>query len=676
MTDVTREELLAALAEKEKPSTAVSDTLRIGKSFLGGGSAGAAGLLSIPLEVVNAPNTILNYLAGVNEPTATQKIFESPFVPKQPQGGPDEFAYNFGEGFIPAASLTYSATRDPRLAAGAGLLSGTTNVAAKYYFPESPVGQMAFSMLPGSFAGALNWARNKVPKVSKPTTLEETNLTVTGGQRAGSEKLLRSEAAIASETEAAPIFKQVGLANVQNAEDFASKIQNFAKNPNLTTEQTAKATIDAVNYHNNRIINKFRVDNRRNFNAAQQEAGDSRIFNTDNVNRVLDEQINAYSQPGQPLEYQSYAAKLKQIKDNLSQKAEPSMVLGPDGKPAYVVPEQNQPLTIKELQTNLESWGKAAKTGQYNFGGTQLGDMTPGSMKKLSRDILNAFKDDLDSANLTNVPGANKLIAARENYKTGLKDVNDFQNQTFVKYFGKESFDATDVVNYLKSGVTPTERVTMYKILENSKPEVLDTIRARTMQDIVQSSKGNLDDLFKNMKGILDEKVEGGAISTKELLFPTKGELAKAQQLTKDLEVVTRRATGEIPDSRAVSRVTGEVAGAGLGFKARMIVNTADDLFNLISSSTANPEKMAWMLTNPQGQSLIRQAAALKTGQKLPSQMQSKAEYLASDVLAGGVASATNLGAAREQTPQQQPAPVEITQEQLQQRLKELEGQQ
>jgi hypothetical protein len=571
--------------------------------------------------------------------------------------------------------MTYAATRDPRVAVGAGLLSGTTNVASKYYFPDSPIAQMGFSFIPSLLAGGINYARNRVPTPLKATTLEDTNLTVTGGQRSGSEKRLRGEAAIAAEADAVPIFKQMGLTNVRNAEDFATKIQVFGKNPNLTVEQTAKATIDAVNYHNNRVINKFRVDNRRNWDAANKEAGDAPLFNTSNVNRVLDDQINQYSQPGQPPEYQAYAAKLRQIKDNLSKQAEPSMVLGADGKPAYVVPEQVQPLTIKELQTNLESWGKAAKTGQYNFGGTQLGDLTPGSMKKLSRDILNGFKDDLDAANFTNVPGASKLIDARENYKKGLKEVIDFQDQTFVKYFGKESFDATDVVNYLKSDVTPTERVTMYKILETSKPEVLDTVRARTMQDIIQNADGNLDSLFKTLRGVMAEKVEGGAISTKELLFPTKGELAKAKQLTNDLEVVTRKAQGSPDSSMGVSRVTGEAVGAGAGFKARMVYNTADDVFNLISSSTLSPEKMAWMMTNPQGQQLIRQAAALKSGQKLPNSMTSSLDYLSSETIQGAAATTTNVGAGREVNNPPPAGPAEVTEDDLRQRLKDL-GQQ
>ena len=661
--EVTREQILAALQAKQSEPSSTQTALNIGKSFLGGGSSGATGLLGIPFEVANLPNATLNYLAGINEPSPTQLMTQKLGVPQEPQSGLERAAYLFGEGAIPAASVTGAATLNPVLAAGAGLLGGVTNLAAKTYFPESPVGQAVFSLLPGTLAGSINWARNKVPQVPKPTTLQETQMTATAGQMAGSEKLLRAEKAVAGTQEGTPIFQQMGLSNVANAEDFANKIQTFTKNPNLTSEQIANATVEALNYHNNRVVNKFRVENRKNFSAAQAEAGDARIFDTNNVNRVLDEQIVLYNQPSMPAELQAYAKKLQQVKDGISKQT------------VFEGQTVNTPLTIQELQKNLESWGKAAKTGQYTVDGVQLGDVAPGSMKKLSRDVLNAFRDDLDAANLQNVPGAQKLIDAREKFKTGLKEVNDFQTQSFVKWFGKENPDATDVVNYLKSGVTPTERTTMFKLLGQSRPEVLDSIRSRTMQDLITASEGNLDSMLLNFKSILKEKPEAGAVSTKELLFPTKAEQAKANQLVNDLEIVTRKASGTAPSEGALSRTTGEVAGTSFGYKARMAVNTAADVFDLVSSSTSNPQKMAWMMTNPDGQTLVRYAATVKAGQKLPSNIQNFADYLASDVLVGGTVSAGGVNTARESGKIIQPAPQSVTEEQIKQRLKELENQ-
>lgn len=654
--EVTREQLEAALREKLTAKSATDQTIEAGKSFLGGGAAGATGLLGLPFEIVNLPNTVLNYLAGVNEPTATQKLAETFQVPPEPAEGVNRFAYTFGEGAIPAAATTYAATRNLPLAGGAGLLGGVTNVGAKYYFPESPFGQMLFSAIPGVTAGITSASRNRVPKVAGATTSEETGITTTGGQRTGSQALLREEAAVAKTAEGEPIFKTAGLANVQNAEEFASKIQNFSTTPNLSTTQIAQGVQDAMNYQNNRVLNKFRVDNRKNFNAAKQEAGDARIFDTTNVNAELDKAIAIYGADGMPPDLQAFARKLQDVKAGISK---PTVFEGQT---------VNTPLTIDELQKNLEFWGKAAKTGNYSDGTINLGggNVTPGTLKNLSRSVLNAFKEDLNAANLEGVPGANKLINAREQYKAGLKEVNDFQNQTLVKYFGNDTLDPTAVVSRLQNA-TPTERVTMFKVLETSKPEILDNLRSRALNDIVVSANGDMTKLLDGLKSITKQKSEAGSITTNDFLFPTQAEKAKANVLIRDLDSITRKATGGLEGS--TSRIPGEVAGAGLGFKARMVVNTAMDALDVISGATANPQKLAWMMTNPDGQSLIRDAARLKEGQKLPNAMKTKLDYLSSDALIGGTVSTSNIANARESGLITQPKPLTITPEDLQKEL-------
>lgn len=662
--EVTREQLQEALREKLTAKSATDKTIEAGKSFLGGGSSGATGLLSLPFEIVNLPNTVLNYLAGVNEPTATQKLYETMNVPKEPPEGVNRIAYNFGEGAIPAAATTYAATRNVPISAGAGLLGGVTNVGAKYYFPESPVGQMLFSSIPGVVSGLTSAARNRVPKGAAATTSEETGITTTPGQRTGSQALLREEAAVAKTAEGEPIFRTAGLANVQNAEEFASKIQQFSTNPNLTTTQIANGVQEAMNYQNNRVLNKFRVENRKNFNAAKQEAGDSRIFNTDNVNAELDKAIAIYGADGMPPDLQAFARKLQEVKSGISK---PTVFEGQT---------VNTPLTIDELQKNLEFWGKAAKTGTYSDGTVNLGggNVTPGTLKTLSRNVLNAFKEDLNAANLEGVPGAQKLINARDQYKAGLKEVNDFQNQTLVKYFGNDTLDPTAVVERLQNA-TPTERVTMFKVLESSRPEVLDSLRSRALNDVITNANGDMSKLLSSLKDITKQTSEAGAINTNDFLFPTKAEKAKANVLIRDLDSITRQATGAAEGG--MNRIPGEVVGAGLGFKARMVTNTVMDAIDVISGATANPQKLAWLMTNPDGQTLIRDAARLKEGQKLPNAMKSKLDYLSSDALIGGSVSVSNIGAARESGQITQPPVITTTQEELQQELlrRQKEGQ-
>jgi hypothetical protein len=672
MAEYTRAQILEELANRQQ-SNASSPAMDILRGAAGGAASGGAGVAGLPLEIANLPNAISNYLAGVGEPSPTQAMRQELGVPQEPRSGAGQFAYNFMEGATPAAAITGAATLNPLAAAGAGLLGGVTNVAAKYYAPESPVAQTLFGLLPAGVAGLANVARTRVPKVPVAGELADTNMTATAGQRTGSQSLLRAEANVAATAEGQPIFKQAGLANVASAEDFANKIQNFSKNPNLTVADIAKGTEDAFAYQNNRILNKFRVDNRRAFGDAKREAGEARIFDTTNVNETLDNAIAKYSSEGMPADLQAFATQLKRVKNNLSQQAEPSIILNAEGKPAVTIPEQATKLTIDELQKNLESWGKSAKTGSYSSDGINLGDVATGTLKKLSRDVLNGFRKDLDAANLNNIAGAEKLVAARDQFKTGLNTVNDFQEQSLVKFFGTKQ-DATTVVERLQNA-SPTERVTMFKVLENSRPEVLDSLRSRALGNIIEQSGGDLPKLLTSLKDVAKQKAEAGAINTNDFLFQTPLEKSKVNTLLRDLETVTRRV--EIPKepASALSRNTGEAAGVGLGYKARMVTNFAQDAWDSISGAVSSPEKLAWMMTNPQGQTLIRESARLKAGQKLPTQVKSALDYLSSDALIGGTVSATQQLQGREsgQALQATPMGESVTREQIQQRLKELQ---
>jgi hypothetical protein len=676
MAEYTREQILAEIANRQQtsPENPAMDFLR---GAAGGAASGGAGVAGLPLEIANLPNAISNYLAGTGEPSPTQAMRQGLGVPNEPRSGAGQFAYNFMEGATPAAAITGAATLNPALAAGAGLLGGVTNVAAKYYAPESPVAQTLFGLLPAGVAGLANVARTRVPQVPKATALEDTSMTATAGQRTGSQALLRAEANVAATAEGQPIFKQAGLANVASAEDFANKIQTFSKNSNLTVTDIAKGTADAIDYQNNRVLNQFRVNNRKNFTAAKAEAGDERIFDTTNVNSSLDNAIATYGADTMPMELQAFAGKLKQVKANLIKESEPVTLLDAQGNPTVVKAQpETVKLTIDELQKNLESWGKSAKTGSYSEGGVNLGEVTSGTVKKLSRDVLNAFRQDLDAANLQGIKGADKLITAREEFKKGLNTVNEFQNQSLVKFFGDVK-DPTAVIERLQNA-SPTERVTMFQVLQNSRPEVLDSLRSRALGNVIEQAGGDLPKLFTNLKDIAKQKAEAGAINTNDFLFQTPLEKAKVNTLIRDLETVTRKV--EIPKepASALSRNTGEAAGVGLGYKARLATNFAQDAWDSISGAVSSPEKLAWMMTNPNGQTLIRESARLKAGQKLPNQMKSSLDFLASDALIGGTVSATAQAQGREsgQSLQAMPQGESVTREQLQQRLKELEQQQ
>ena len=669
-TTLSDEELNRLIQEEtanNRPAVPTTTGLDVAKAALGGASSGATGVLGFVPEVASLPLQAM----GMKSPMASMR--ETFQVPDEPKSGIEQGMYRFMEGFTPAAATALPAYAAGPLVGttatvGSGLLGGFSNMAAKGMFPESPLMQTLVNLTPAGLASLASKVRTNVPTTGKPSVSNETGMTLTAGQRSGNEALLRQEAAVAKSEGGSAIFKRAGLANVASAEDFANKIQQFAKNPNLTTTQIAEGTEAAFNYQNNRVLNKFRVDNRNNFNAAKTEAGDARIFNTSNVNRVLDEEIQKYSAEGMPLDLQAYAANLKRVKSNLSKEAEPNLIVDAQGKPLGAQPQaETAKLTIEELQKNLESWGKAAKTGSYSEGSVQLGNIANGSLKKLSRDVLNAFRQDLDAANLQGVPGAQKLTLAREEFKKGLQTVKDFQEQSLVKFFSKPN-DPTAVVERLQSA-SPTERVAMFKVLENSRPEILDSLRSRALSGIVQDSNGDATKLLAGLKNVVKQKSEAGSLNTNDFLFNTSAEKAKANILIRDLESITKRPTGSPESMRAqVQGITAEASAVGGGWTVGKAVAAVQDTMNMVAGSANSSEKLAWMMTSPEGRSMLRYLANQKTSNKpLPQTYADSMNFFARSFAAPAV---TNRAQDLSVNPLES-----ITDAQLEERIKALQGQ-
>lgn len=658
------------------------------KAALGGAESGATNLLgfvpevlSIPLQAAGsgAPTIPGTDISLGGSPTAgMRQAFQ---IPEEPKSGIEQALYRFTEGAAPAAAMAAPAYLGGPLvgtvAVGtAGLIGGLSNLAAKGLFPESPTGQMFVGVLPGLFTAGATAVRRNVPSTAKPSVSQETAIPMTGGQRTGSERLLRAEADVAKSEGGAPIYQQFGLTQTASAEDFASKIQKFSANPNLTATEINKGVIDAVNYHNTRLVNKFRAKNRANFSAAEKVAGNERIFETSGLNKALDDQIAYYSSEGMPIELKQVADKLRDLKGQMSKQAEPSLVLGADGKPAYVVPEQAQKLTIAELQKNLESWGKAAKTGEFSMpGGTDnvFKGVAPGTIKGIARRVLGGFRDDLDTAVKSNVKGAKELTTARDQFKEGLKELDSYAETPFIDKFMKDNpsaLDPTDTVQYLTQA-TPTERVVMLNLLDSNRPDIVASLRNRTMQQVLDDAKGDTNKLLVNLKNITNQKSEVGSLGLNDFLFKTPAEKAKVKVLVRDLESINKKPVGPAESLQSqIQGTTTEAAAVGGGWTVGKAVAAIQDTLNMVSGSAASSEKLAWMMTNPQGQSMLRYLADQKvTNKPLPQTYADTLNFLSKYSAVGAVPTA------RQQLP-------EVTQpsgdlEAVQRRIRELEqGQQ
>ena len=660
----TLEQLEAELARRERDERSIAErVVSGGKALVGGAQSGATNLLAFPAEVGSIPLQAAGSAApfgmSASPTTMAREAFQ---IPPEPKEGAEQFLYRFGEGAAPAMAFAApSYLAGPvigTVATGtAGLVGGLSNVAGKYLFPESPTGQMAVGFLPGLFSGMATGVRRNVPATGTPSVSAETGIPKTSGQRTGAEAALRQEKAVSVSEGGAPIFKQFNLNQANTAEDFANKIQQFGANQNLTATEINKGVIDAVNYQNTRLVNRFRAQNRANFGEAKKIAGNEPIFGTENLNKTLDEQIALNSSERTSTELQALAEKLKQLKGSMTKQAEPSLIVGPDGKPAVVIPEQAQKLTIDELQKNLESWGKAARTGEYSIpGGTDniFKGIAPGTVKYVARQVLNGFKGDLDAAASSNIKGATELRKARDQFRDGLKELDAYAETPFVKYFMKDNpsaLDATESVQILAQA-TPTARVVMLNILGNTRPDIVASLRKTQMDELIAKSQGNPEALLSDLRTVVNQKSQQGSVGLNDFFFPTKGEQAQAKVLIRDLEDITRKPAGAAESIGAqVQGITTEAAAVTGGWTVGKAVSAIQDTMNLVSGASSSSEKLAWMMTNPQGRDMLRYLANQKVSNKpLPQKYADSLNFLAKYSAIGAVPTARGADLSMEPT--------------------------
>lgn len=695
--DLSDEELNRRIAELTGGTTAPTGTTArsAGSAALGGASSGATGLLGFIPEVLSIPFQA----SGRGAPTVpgtdislggspTQAMRQAFQVPEEPRSGVEQGIYRFMEGFTPAAAVATPAFVAGPVAGGiatigSGLLGGLSNMAAKGIFPESPTMQTLVNLTPFGVAGLAQRVRTNVPTTGKPAESPETGIPMTSGQRRGAEAALREEQAVAKTTEGAPIFEKFKLTQTKSAEDFANKIQEFTANPNLSVTKINEGVVNAVNAENSRLVNSFRANNNANFNAVKKVTGNDKLFETSNVNNTIDNLIAQYSSDKYPAEFRAVVDNLREVKGQFTSRGTPTTLLDAAGNPIGVnVPQGPAKLTADELQKNLESWSKAASTGEFTIpGGTGnvFKGVAPGTIKGIARQVLNGFRSDLDSAVSSNVTGAKELEKARTAYRQGLEQLDKYAEVPFVKYFMKDNPEALvpeEAVNALTTA-KPTERVVMIRLLEERRPDLISSIRSRTMEDLMNRSTvdGVVDtqNLLGNLKEAVRQKREPGAIGLNDFLFPTPKEQAKATALIRDLEKITKQPVGPVESIRSQAQgIVTEGTAAATNWTIAKAVSTVQDTMNLVSGSANSSQKLAWMMTNPQGQTMLRYLADQKvTNKPLPQTYADTLNFMAKSFAAPAVTNRS--GALPGQV--QQPGFESLSDEELDRRIQQLQAQ-
>jgi hypothetical protein len=546
--------------------------------------------------------------------------------------------YEFGEAGAPAAAFSMLGVpglfgRTPLGVTGEFGAAGASSMAAQQIAPDSPLVQMGLMMAPyaaKSMYGATQGAITR-PRGTFPTEAEISELLRVGRITPGEASLFRNQLATEARVEAAPSSgqapSQFRIGQARDVESFLTNLFDRAAGASVDTARAQQVTgsiVDAFKNYGKTLSGKLRSDAKKDFNAAKASGG--QVDTTPIVDRVRSQLASiAPEEPG--------FASLKQSLDNILNEyvdpgavasVTPSTVLGPTGQPASVNvtaarPPSNKPISIARLQDNLAVWGEAAYSGKADFGkGNIFENVAPGKAKGIALSVLRGFKESLDDAINNNIPGANKLKAARNNFSANIDRIEEFSNRPLTKAFDVQNVSQLvpeDVLAKLKR-MPPSQRAILIDVMQNSpNPQVngvLETMRRAQMDDVLsrgrQGAEGAsaLDPQF-SLKQALRALQRKGDLAD---LFPNPKDLADAQLAIKYLQQVMAKESSSGLGGPSGGAVFGAARGAGASSTASIVLR---ETINLARDVIASPEAFSKAIFDPNNRKLILDLARGKT---------------------------------------------------------------
>jgi hypothetical protein len=567
-------------------------------------------------------------------------------------------AYEFSSAGAPAAALTavgvpglFSRTRTG--VAGEFGVGGTTGLLASQVAPDSPAAQLALGMTPyaakASYLGTQRLMTQ--PNVTMPSVAETQSLLRVGRLTPGEAALDRPQLAIEARAEASPRSGQAPIAFRQgqaiDVEGFLDKLFQRSAGAPVTlqrAEATTKAVVDAFSNYGKALSSKLRSDANKDFKAAKTAGG--MVDTTPVVDRVRQQLASiAPEEPG----FAQLRSSLDKILTEYVEPGKPattttSAVLGPTGQPASVTvtpatPDVIKSIDIKRLQDNLALWGDAAYSGKATIGGSNIFEgVAPGKAKGIAMNVLRGFKESLDQAIANKVPGADKLVQARDNFATNIRRIEEFSDRPLTK-----AFDVANVTELVPEQVLAklkklpeSQRDFLVDVLQkHPNPQVnlvLDTMRRSTMDDILASGRmsGSAFDPGVSIANMLK------ALQKKGALVPllTTAEWQEANLAIKYMErVLAKEAPAGAPGIGAgtaysLSRGAGATATQGL---------IAKEIESFVNATLMSPEALSKVLFEGDNRKLLLDLAKGKTkGEKAYNAVRKLGEGIAITGARGG----------------------------------------
>lgn len=546
-------------------------------------------------------------------------------------------AYEFTEAAAPAAAASAMGvpglfSRTPAGVLGESTVAGTTALAAQSLAPESPLAQLAMQAAPYAAKGAYKGVQSRMttPEGMFPPLAEAQNLARVGPLTPGEMSLSRPQLAAEARVEASPKSGAIPTTfrNMQavNTESFLDNLFKRSTSSAMAPQAATDYLVNSFNNYGKTLSSKLRSDAAKDFGAAKSSGG---MIDTAPIVKAAESAL--LKLPPEISALDSVKNAVKRITDEYvtpatAEAITPSTILGPTGKPATVTvtpaqQAQNLKIDVKRLQENLSTWGKAAYSGTADFGkGNIFEGVAPGVAKGISLSILNGFRSALDDAITAGVPGADKLVKARDNFKTNLAQIEQFADRPLTRAF--DVTNTTDLVPEIVMAklktMPPSQRQFLIEVMQKSPTpqvnEILDTIRRAKFDEVMSAGKavGQAADSPKfRADAALKALDKKGDLAD---LFPNKTDLDDAKLA---VNYMRRVLSSEAPSGTVgpgAGAVYGAAKGAGAGTAESIVLR---EIYLTFRDLVANPEAFAKVMFNPEYKKAMLDLAKGKSkGQK------------------------------------------------------------
>lgn len=600
------------------------------------------GIPSGVIDIVGGWGNLYDYLKSSGDPSAfsstgiKQAISRLTGINLQQIPG-YKGAYEFSQAGAPAALMTGLGVpglfrKTPAGIAGEYGVAGTTGLFAQQVAPESPLAQLALQTTPLAVKGGLKTIGGMVTKPEGvfPSIYETEQLAQVGrltpGELGLSRPQLASEAAIERLPESGQKPIQFRIAQAGDIESYLTNLFNKASGKTLTPAETTQAVVSSFNNYGKALSSKLRSDARVDFSAARSAGG---LIDTTPIVDVIKSKLSDIPPEVKALDPVKNA--LQRIIDEyvtpeVPTQTIPSSILGPTGQPASVniipgTPASNIKINVDRLQKNLATWGDAVYSGKADFGkGNIFEGVAPGQAKGISIAVLNGFRQALDEAIANNVPGAEKLVKARDKFKENIARIEEFSDRPLTKAFDVKNVTdlvPEDVMTKLKS-MPSSQRQFLIDVMQNNPnsqvAEVLNSIRRSKFDDVLSASQvkaGAVTDPTFNIKTALSELNKKGSEFAD--LFPNPDDLSQAKLA---LNWMSRTLASESPQ---VTGITGSQAYAfgGIAGQKAQLRFALQQITPILRGLVASPSDFADVIFNPNyRQAMIDLSTAKNFGDK------------------------------------------------------------